>query len=243
MKDLHSHILYGIDDGAKTIEESLRILESAYKNGVTDIVLTPHYIKNTKYNKNNHDKQILLNNLKKELSKRNIFINLYLGNEIYIDESIVELLEEDEITTINNSKYILIELPLNNEFFMLNQVLSILKKTNLIPIIAHPERYMNYYKNYEFFHALIKKGCLFQANIGSLYGKYGKKSKKMLKGMLKRNMIHFLGSDVHSYNSDIYSKNIEKDLLKIVKKQEIVDNLLNLNIEKVLKNQGDVGCE
>jgi len=237
MKDIHTHILYGIDDGAKSLDESLKILEKAFQNGVRDIVLTPHYIKDSRFSTDNKEKKELLAKIQNELNKREIFINLYLGNEVYIDLDIVNLLDKNEIHTINGSKYILMELPLNNEFLLLDEVLYVLKKANLIPIIAHPERYLAYYENYEFFCDLIKKGCLFQANIGSLYGFYGKKSKKMLKGLLKRDMIHFFGSDIHSENSDIYAKNIEKDLLKIIKNKEKVKKLLDENVDKVLKNQ------
>lgn len=236
MKDLHSHILYDIDDGSRNLKESLEILKKASINGITDIILTPHYIKDSKYNANNKEKEKKLKNLQEELKKNNIKINLYLGNEVYIDEDINNLLKKD-ISTINNSKYILIELPLNSKCLILDEVLYGLVKENLIPIIAHPERYKAYYKNYDFFDNLIKKGCLFQSNIGSLYGDYGRKSKKMFKELLKRNMIHFIGSDIHNQNSKIYEKNIEKDLLKIVKDKNKVDDLLINNTDKVINNK------
>lgn len=242
MKDLHSHIIYDIDDGSKNLNESLEILKQASLNGVTDIVLTPHYIKDSKYNANNLEKNKKLNILQEELKKNNININLYLGNEVYIDEDIKHLLKKD-ISTINNSRYILIELPLNSKSLILDEVLYGLVKEKLIPIIAHPERYKAYYKNYDFFDNLIKKGCLFQANIGSLYGDYGRKSKKMLKQLLKRNMIHFMGSDIHSSNSNIYKKNIEKDLLKIVKDKDIVEDILTNNTDKVINNKDIIRSE
>lgn len=236
MKDLHSHILYGIDDGVRTREESIKILKKASKNGVTDIVLTPHYINNSIYNANNVEKMKRLQVLQEDLQKEKIDINLYLGNEVYIDENIVSLLKT-EITTINSSRYILLELPLNSKSFILDEVLFYLKQENLTPIIAHPERYLSYYNDYDFFEDLLKKGCLFQADIGSLYGVYGIKSKKMVKGLLKRNLIHFFGSDVHSGSSNVYDKKIAKDLLKIVKSKEKVDDLLNNNVDRVLKNE------
>lgn len=236
MKDLHSHILYGIDDGSKTIEESIEILKKAKKQGVTDIVLTPHYIKDTSYQANNKEKNERLKTLKQELKKQKIKINLYLGNEVYIDEEIPSLLKE-EISTINNSRYILIEFPLNRKSSMIDEVLYQLKQENLIPIIAHPERYLYYYKDYAFFEDLINQGCFFQANIASIYGFYGRKSKKMLKEMLKRNMIHFFGSDIHHKFQNIYEKDIEKVLLKILKDPKRVEDLLINNTTQVLKNK------
>lgn len=238
MKDLHTHILYGIDDGAKSIEESIAILKKASYNGITDIVLTPHYIKDSIYNANNQTKEKLLKKLKQELKNQNININLYLGNEVYITEDIISLYKE--IFTINNSRYILIELPLTTKYPFVERVISELINNNLIPIIAHPERNLKYYKDYKFFEDLITKGCLLQANIGSLYGYYGRRSKKMFKGLLKRNMIHFIGSDIHHYNNTIYEKNIRKDLIKITKNEKMVEDILINNTDKVLKNKKNI---
>lgn len=235
MKDLHAHILYGIDDGPKTIDESLEIIKKANKYGITDIVLTPHYIKNTKYNADNKKKQKLLKELRNKVKENNIDINLYLGNEVFIDDNFISLYKE--IFTINNSRYILIEFPLTIKLYFLERTLEIIKSNNLIPIIAHPERYLIYYNDYNFFENLIKKGCLLQGNIGSLYGYYGLKSKLMLKKLLKKNMIHFIASDIHNKKSNLYRKNISKDLLKIVKSKKNVEDLLENNIDKVLKNE------
>lgn len=234
MKDIHSHILYGIDDGAKTLEESIEILKKASTRGVTDIILTPHYILDSIYTANITEKKQRLKKLNQKLKELNININLYLGNEVYIDSSLSSKLRS--ISTLNNSRYLLIELPLNNKCLILEEVLYQLKQKNLIPIIAHPERYTSYNEDYSFFENLIKKGCLLQGNIGSIYGDYGKKSQKMIKELLKRGMIHFLGSDIHHSNSNIYNREIEKDLFKIVKSKKVVEDLLVNNTDKVIND-------
>lgn len=237
MIDLHSHIIFGIDDGSKTIDESLKMLRKAEQNGVSDIVLTPHYIKDSIYNVNNKDKEKKIKELVKKIKEEKININIYLGNEVYIDEDVIELLKNKEICTINDSKYLLIELPFNHKSFILEEVLYRLKKEGIVPIIAHPERYIVYYNDLEFFESLLEKGCLFQGNIGSLYNRYGSKSKKMLIKMLKKNMIHFLGSDIHHGEDTIYEKHIEKDLLKIIKDKEKVFNLLKGNALEVINEE------
>ena len=235
MIDIHTHILPGIDDGAKTIEESLNILKKAHDSNITDIVLTPHFIVNSKYNTNNKDKYKLLNILKEELKSNNININLYLGNEVYIDMGISNLLNTD-ISTINGSRYILIELPMNRKSTIIDDVLYELSKKDIIPIIAHPERYTSYYKDYEFFQDLIDKGCLLQGNIGSLYNKYGLKAKRMIKGLLKKRMISFMASDIHHDSSDLYSKNINKDLYKLLKDKDYIDNILENNARVIINS-------
>ena len=236
MIDLHSHILYGIDDGSHTIEESLEILSIANTNGVKDIVLTPHYIKNSKYNANNKIKKELLNNLKKELKRKKIDINLYLGNEVYIDEELPSLLDTD-ISTINNSKYLLIEFPMGSKPQLLEEVLDELESAGIIPIIAHPERYLSYYKDYEFFYYLKKRGCILQGNIGSIYGHYGRKSKKMIKELLKRNLIDCIGSDIHHPHQDFYNQPVEEKLLKIIKNKKLVEDILEGNAKRILSNK------
>lgn len=233
MRDIHSHILYGIDDGARTIHESIHILDLLYEKGVTDIILTPHYIKGTKYNTNNKEKFNLFTNLKNNYKK----INLYLGNEVYIDEDIINLLKKGEIATLNNSKYLLIELPMNSEIKNLDDIIYELMKNGIVPIITHPERYLYVQKDIKYIDKLIDSGVLFQGNYESLFGRYGKKSEKTLKKLLKKNYISFLGSDIHRENHIDHTHLIYKKLLKILKDDKKVRELLNTNILKVINNE------
>lgn len=236
MVDLHSHILYGIDDGSKTLEESLEILNNAYTGGVTDIVVTPHFIKDSKYKANNKKKRELLDSLVKELKKNHIPLHLYLGNEVFIDEGLSKLLDKD-IATIHGSKYLLIELPMGRKYSLIEEVLDELDEVGIIPIIAHPERYLSYYKDYDFFYWLKNRGCYFQSNIGSLFGEYGRKSKKMMKELLKRDLIDFIGSDIHHPYQKFYHYDIKKKLLKIIKDEDRVNDLLEGNAKRILKGE------
>jgi len=138
---------------------------------------------------------------------------------------------------LNKTKYMLIELPLNNEYKIIDDVLNEIKVNGLIPIIAHPERYSSYYGNYDFFNHLIQNGCLLQGNIGSLAGKYGKNAKKMLKNLLKRDMITVIGTDIHHSGSSILDINVEKCLKKIVKDPEKIEALMFKNAMKIIKNE------
>ena len=113
MVDLHSHILYGIDDGAKTLEDSTKIIDEAIENGITDIFLTSHYILESDYIANSETKRKILTKLKNKYKNK---INLHLGTEIYINNQIDELVHANEIATLAGSKYLLIELPVWNEY-------------------------------------------------------------------------------------------------------------------------------
>ena len=104
MKDIHSHILYSLDDGASDINESINIIKQAIDNGYTDIILTPHYRKIQGYVTSNKIKIDLFDDLKKEIKKKKIKINLYLGNEITIDEDLYYYMDTNQVLTLNNSR-------------------------------------------------------------------------------------------------------------------------------------------
>lgn len=233
MKDIHSHILPNIDDGARSIEESIRILDSLYNKGITDIILTPHYIKNSKYNIDNREKFDLFIKLKSMYKK----INLYLGNELYIDEDTVELLKNGKVATLNNSNYLLVELPMNNKINDLDIIIYEIMKNGIIPIIAHPERYIYVQNDISYLDDLVDMGVLFQGNYESLFGKYGKNSEKTLKKLLKKNYISFVGSDIHRDNHSDHTELVYDKLMKILKNENKVKSLIDLNIKKVINNE------
>lgn len=226
MKDIHNHILYGIDDGSTSIEESIEILNLLEKGGVKEIVLTPHYIVGTNYKVDNKEKKKLLDTLKDKTN-----IKLYIGNEVFLDNGIVKLIKEDKISTINNSKYILVELSLRNKMHYDHEMLYELRKNGYVPIIAHPERYLYY--SIEELKTFLEEGCLFQGNITSLSLKYGKVAKKRLIEMIKNNMICVLGTDVHSTNIDLplCIKELEKSI-----KNETINKLINENFDIIINN-------
>lgn len=237
MKDLHSHILMGIDDGSKDINESIKILRQAQEKNITDIMLTPHYINNSIYNADNQKKKSLLLKLKEELKKENININLYLGNEVYIDEDIVNLIKEKKISTLNDTRYVLIELPMREELKNDKEIIFNLITNNYIPVIAHPERYTYIQDDPNKIDKYIELGALFQGNYLSLYGNYGKSAQKTLKKLIKTNKITFLGSDIHKSSTDYKTEKLEKTLLKLTKNKEIVENLMNNNFEYLINNK------
>ncbi len=236
MKDLHSHILMGIDDGSKSLDESVAILKKAKKAGVTDIMLTPHYIKNSKFACNNKDKEELLNKLKKEMQNKKININLYLGNEIYIDSDIISLINKEEIKTLNDSRYILVELPLSREEDNAIKIFQKLIDKGYIVILAHPERYTYIQEDTSKLDDFLDMGVLMQGNYKSLLGKYGEDAEETLIELLKKDYIQFLASDIHHEKSEYHLTKAERKLLKIVKSKEKVKDLLERNFDKVVNN-------
>ncbi len=239
MKDIHSHLLYGIDDGCKDQEESIKILKKLRDAGVTDLILTPHYIEDTKYNCNNKEKIKIFREFQKRVEEENIEVNLYLGNEVFFTNDFISLINEKEILPLQNSKYILFEFSMGKIYSNALPIISNLTRKGYVPIMAHPERYPIFQKTPNMVVDYLKGGVHLQGNLTSLFGKYGRRAQKTLQYYLKMKWISFLGSDTH-HDVKWNSKKLEKKLLRITKDPEYVKELMEENFDRIVYNQ-DLG--
>ncbi len=235
MVDIHSHLIPNVDDGSKSVEETFMLIKEADRAGITDIILTPHYIVNS-YEQNANTLILLKDKLQQILDKDKINVKLHIGMEVYITDNLIDLLKQNKLLTLANSKYLLMELPLNTNVQYLDMVIFKLIENNIIPIIAHPERYKFVQEDPSKVRELIDSGCLIQSNIGSILGIYGKKAKKTIKYLLKKDLINFIATDTHRKNT-IYPL-LEKGIKKIEKitGKEKAEELTNLNVQKILNN-------
>lgn len=197
MVDLHSHLIWDIDDGSKSREMTINMLKQAVEGGTKKLVLTPHYlpgyyeVPNIKVKERRKDIELLA----KEF---NLDIEIYCGQEVYFNEKILENFENNLIGTINESRYMLIEF--NMKSFSIKEVTEILYELQIkgiVPVIAHPERYIKFIKNPSLINEFVKEGFLFQLNIGSITGDFGKEVKKTAELFLKNKIYSFFGSDAH----------------------------------------------
>lgn len=236
MIDFHSHILPNIDDGSQSIDETFNLLKEAESVGFDKIISTSHYMENY-YETENKEREFWVKSLSQRFSTQNIDVKLFLGNEIYITESLIDLLKSGKAATINNTCYVLFEMPFNIEPLNMYDIIYEMTKNKLVPILAHPERYKYIQKKPEIVSDLIEAGVLMQSNYGSVIGLYGKKEKLLVTKLLENNMVHFLGSDVHRQNT-IYPKipKILKELKEFLDEQYI-DELTTKNAELVLGNK------
>lgn len=236
MIDMHSHILPSIDDGATSVDEAFKLIDEAKKVGFEAIVLTSHYIEGY-YEADIDKREVLLKSIEDNLQTKAKDVDLYLGNEIYISENMMNLLEGGKASTINNTSYVLFELSLNQEPMFLYNVIYEMMQNKLVPILAHPERYSFVQQNPELVYDLIQRGVLMQANYGSIIGQYGEKAQIIVKKLLQNNMVHFLGSDVHRENT-IYPKmpKILAELNKLISEDKI-EELTTINPKLVLQNK------
>lgn len=236
MIDFHTHILPNIDDGARSIDETFNLIKEAQEVGFDGIVLTSHYMENY-YETDVPERKVWVQAISENLENKGIQTNLYLANEIYISDNMMDLLKTQKASTINNSCYVLFEMPLNAEPLNLYDVIYSLQENKLIPILAHPERYSYVQKEPELVYDLIEKGCLMQANYGSVIGQYGEKAEYIVKKFLESNMIHFLGSDVHRQNS-IYPKIPQAiEIIQSIVGSEKLEELTTINPQLVLRNK------
>ena len=235
MIDVHSHILYGIDDGSKTLEDSIKILERAYKCGVRKIFVTPHYIEESKYMCPNEKKREILEELKRRFSGK---IELYIGNEIYINNNIDEHIKNDEISPLGDSKYLLIELPVYNECLGLEDYLFRLRDMGYKIIIAHPERYNYFREDFNKLLDMCRQGIYFQGNYMSLYETYGKKTKDLFIKILRHHCYTFMASDIHRPEQKYYKKIKDaKRRIRSMTDRKYTERIFNSNAAKIITDE------
>ena len=210
MIDLHSHILPGIDDGAKSFDVSLAILKGLREHGVSDVVATPHFVNGSSYMSTVAENRQLVEMLQEKADEADLDIEIHLGNEIYIDRDIPKLLHSHMITTMDESKYLLVELPMSGEYPDYEDILLSLNYAGYQVILAHPERYHTVWKDFSILEDLAEQGILFQCNLGSFIGQYGKHAKKTAQKIAKDKLIYCVGTDIHH----------ERDYTEIAKAQK-----------------------
>ncbi|MFE3871943.1 tyrosine-protein phosphatase [Flavobacterium sp. ZS1P70] len=196
--DIHSHLLPGIDDGARTFEDTLRLTQALQGFGVSQFITTPHIIQ---YVWDNTHDQILSNKETTvlELEKNKITVPFNAAAEYLMDDQFVQLFQSHELLTLK-ANYVLVEMSYINAPIQLYSILFDLQVAGYIPVLAHPERYLFYHNNFSEYEKLKRAGCLFQLNLLSVVGYYGVEITKIAEQLLAKGMYTYVGSDVHHDN-------------------------------------------
>lgn len=194
--DIHSHLLPGIDDGAKDFNTSMEMFRIAAQNGITRMILTPHH-KPMHHNASPARIADMIAKTKEVLDKERIDIQLYAGNEIYYHSEAVERLEEGKACTMAGSEYVLVEFgPMDGYDYIRNGIYQVMAG-GYRPILAHAERYSSICSDAGRVEDLTEMGCYIQLNAGSIMGKFGFGTKQFTKKVLKRQLVHFVATDAH----------------------------------------------
>jgi protein-tyrosine phosphatase len=229
--DFHSHILPSVDDGAENISTSLKMIEELTENGISSIVLTPHfYPHKISLEKFLINRKAAYEKLMQELKNDNKdTVNFILASETYLNDFIFNY-EDISGLCLNGGKYLLTELPYNSDMTtsVYNSIQRLINNFNVIPILAHIDRYPFLMKNPENLIDLMDMGCLCQMNIFSLCSF---SLRKKLLDYIKNDYIHFLGTDFHK--PPFETVNFKRALNFISKK--IGDEYINI-LDKNTKN-------
>ncbi len=218
--DIHSHLLPGIDDGAKDLDNSIELIKKMSSYGIKRIITTPHILGDVYPNSTKTIKS-KLDEVKIALKNRNITdISIYAAAEYMMDEQFSKRLEKNDILTLKDS-FILVEMSYFNAPLNLYEILFDIQLKGYKPILAHPERYNFYHNNYNNYYKLKKAGCLFQLNLLSLTEQYGKNVQKVSQKLLKENLYDFVGTDTHHHH---HLELLKKIGTKKIKSQ--IDHLL-----------------
>ncbi|PLR85067.1 tyrosine protein phosphatase [Bacillus canaveralius] len=201
MIDIHCHILPGIDDGARTIDDSIAMAKLAYQEGIRTIIATPHH-QNGKYSNVKKDILAKVTELNKALEEAVVPVQILPGQETRIYGEMLEDYEQEEILTINNgNRYLFVEFPSAHVPRYAERLLFDIQLKGLVPIIVHPERNQEIIEHPELLYQLVKKGALTQVTAASVAGHFGKNIKKFSLQVIDANLAHFVSSDAHNVST------------------------------------------
>lgn len=221
--DIHNHLLPGIDDGAKTIQETTELIASMKELNIHKSIATPHTF-NLKWNNTSQIIKTAFENATENIENK-AFLKNY-ASEYMLDSFLITKMNEEELLCIHDN-FLLLEFPLLSSPFNLYEMLFEIKIKNYNIILAHPERYFYLHNSISKYERLKDFGIFFQLNLLSLTGYYGKMIQKIALQLLENDLYDFTGSDIHSKTEINQFKNVK---LQIPNKKKMKRLLLNNNI-------------
>lgn len=213
--DIHSHILPGIDDGSPDLDTSILLIKGLVELGVTQSIATPHIISDL-YRNTPSSINSALKLLQEELINQDINFKVSAAAEYMMDTYFLELLKKKEPLMTLSENIILTEFSYASMPDEPSKISFEIQMAGYKPILAHPERYPYYYKNYKMYNQLAELGFLLQVNLLSLTGYYGKEAAKAAKYMLDNNLVAYLGTDLH-HDRHLAALNEDKNIKEFYK--------------------------
>lgn len=236
MIDIHCHILPGVDDGSESMDMSIHMARIYLENGIREIIATPHYIDGIK-NRSKEENQASLRELRTELEKQDMDLEVYLGHEVLVSPEMIDGLDRGEIASLNASRYVLMELPMLDIPRYTEDMIYELGIRGYVPIIAHPERNLKIMEDPNILYRWIQMGALGQLNLPSLEGRYGKEIRATGEILLEHRMVHFLGSDAHSSKKRSPDVEDSLEMLKGLVDKDYFEELKHKNSAKIIEDR------
>ncbi len=238
MYDIHCHIIPGVDDGADSINETMEMLSIAASGHTRGIVCTPH--SNIPKSFQNHwDKKLegLVEKIISEVKKRNLPIDIYKGQEIFLAGNFTELIKSKELITLNGSDYVLVEFSPFEKESSAYRKLAALTAEGYKPIVAHPERYAFVIEQEDAANNIKELGGFIQINKGSLKGRFGETVAHTAQRLLAHRLADFVASDAHSpYRRTPYLTDVH-EMISTVYSADYADCLLKVNPLNAIENK------
>lgn len=233
--DIHTHILPGVDDGSGSMEQTVRMLQIAYEQGIRTIIATPHYMPGAK-NPTVERLKDIRDQVQAKAAELYSDMKILLGNEIFYSGSAVELLKSKEALTLADSRYVLVEFSTRESHSVIYKGLSELIRAGYLPILAHVERYRCFQKNEYRISDLIELGCYIQMNGDSVLGGILDTEAIYNRKLVRQGLVHFIGSDCHDDKVRIPCMKMAEKTLQKKCDEGLVGQLIYENPFKVLEN-------
>lgn len=233
MIDIHVHILPGLDDGAADVQTAENMAIIAVENGIHHIIATPHVSGGFPEYKC-HDITDAVDKLNLHLAGREIALKIYPGAEYYLEPDLPDRFAAGELQTLNNSQYLLVELPADQVPPYTGQILYELQLQGAVPIIAHPERNHGFISNPQLLGEFIQRGNLTQITTGSITGMFGQKAEKAAHYFIRQNWGHVIASDAHSNRRRIPELSSADKIIRKIAGEQLSRSLLVSNPSSIL---------
>ncbi|MCX6184506.1 MAG: histidinol phosphatase [Flavobacterium sp.] len=196
--DIHAHLLPGIDDGAKTIQDSIELMTGMQALGIDQFIATPHVMSSV-WENTRAGIEANFESTNKQLQEANQNFSLSPAAEYLLDGTFLELLHREPLLTLKDN-YVLVEMSYLSAPIQLYDIIFEIQLEGYKPVLAHPERYLFYHQNTREYHKLKQQGCLFQLNLLSVVGYYGANVAQAAETILQKGIYDFVGTDVHHQN-------------------------------------------
>ena len=236
--DIHTHILPGLDDGARSMETSLMMTLLAVESGVSAIIATPHANQRGMF-ENYASGRIFdrLDELKQEVRCEGLPLDIYLGMEVYATEEVPRLIREKKLLTLNHSRYLLIEFGFYSDIEWMEHILFRVMDTGCVPIVAHPERYVQVQEDPEAVFGWMEQGMGIQLNKGSFFGRFGREACDVAHELTAGGLVGCIASDAHSAVQRTTDMEDIAGYISYTFSEETAERLLSDNPRRILENR------
>lgn len=238
MIDIHSHIMPGIDDGSRSMGETMKMLKMSAASGVSLITATPHF--NHVYNWMNYaDRRFLdlFESVRENAEERGIGIELRLGMEIRAFDGMIDLLEQGRLLTLAGTKYVLTEFDEQEPAKWAKNILRKLLSAGYIPVVAHPERYDFVGEDPWQVSDWLEDGCLIQITRGSMTGSYGPMAKELSDLFLEEGFVTCVASDCHRPDRRTPEMTSGYEYLRDRYSERLAERLMTVNPGRIVRGE------